>query len=76
MSLQNKYEGYSWIPTSKYKPIEIDGVKFIPEDHHVGETMFLINEIRKLAKLIDELEENQYFEDINNSVRSQIEDEN
>lgn len=50
MSTREPYEGYSWIKVKRAKPVEIDGVKYVTEEHHIEETTFLIEEVRKLAK--------------------------
>ncbi len=49
-----EYEGYKWIKVKKEDPVEIDGVKYVTEQHHIEETQFLINEIRKLSEKYDE----------------------
>ena len=50
-----KYEGYKWIKIPRSQPCEFDGQKYVSEDHHIQETSFLIEEVRSLAKRIDEL---------------------
>ena len=52
---QNHYEGYGWIKVKRVNPIEIAGIKYVPEQHHIDETSFLIEEIRRLAKQVDDL---------------------
>lgn len=52
---EKSYEGYGWIKVKRATPIEIDGNRYISEQHHVEETTFLIEEIRKLAKHVDDL---------------------
>ena len=51
------YEGYSWIKVPKYKMDESktweERYKEL-ESHHITETTFLINEIRKLASTTDD----------------------
>tara|TARA_R110000824_G_scaffold8450_4_gene38509 strand:+ start:8435 stop:8623 length:189 start_codon:yes stop_codon:yes gene_type:complete len=43
------YKGYKWIKVKREESVLIDGIKYVTEKHHVEETTFLINEIRKLA---------------------------
>lgn len=54
MSLSEHYADYKWIKVKRTTTVEIDGEKYVPEQHHIEETNFLIEEIRKLAKQIDE----------------------
>ena len=55
MSTKEPYEGFSWIKVKRAKAVEIDGQKWVTEEHHIEETTFLIEEVRKLAKELDEL---------------------
>lgn len=55
MSLSEHYAGYGWIKVKRAKAVEIDGERYVPEQHHIEETSFLLDEVRKLAKEIDEL---------------------
>lgn len=55
MTEAEKYQGYSWIKVKRSKPIDVDGVPHVSEAHHVEETTFLIDEVRKLAARVDEL---------------------
>lgn len=48
-----KYEGFGWIKVKRAKAVEISDKKYVPEEHHVEETSFLIKEIKKLAAIID-----------------------
>jgi hypothetical protein len=43
----------NWIKVKPAHTVEIDGVRYVSEEHHIEETTFLIEEIRKLAKLIE-----------------------
>lgn len=63
MSWEEKYEGYSWILVKKAETVEVGGVKYVPEDHHIDETTFLINEVIKLARMLDDREKllNEYY---------------
>lgn len=57
MSEASKYEGYKWIKVKKhtYDPNKTweENYKDLQE-HHVAETTFLIENIRELAKMLDE----------------------
>lgn len=55
MSTREPYEGYNWIKVKQAKSVEIDGQMWVTEEHHIEETTFLIDEVRKLAKELDEL---------------------
>lgn len=55
MSTKEPYEGYSWIKVKRAKPVEIDGQMWVTEEHHIEETNFLIDEVRKLAKELNGL---------------------
>lgn len=59
MTLSEQYAGYGWIKVKRAKAVEIDGEKYVPEQHHIEETNFLIEEVRKLAKEIDELKKQE-----------------
>lgn len=50
-----KYAGFGWIKVPRARPVEIDGISYVPEEHHVAETEFLIAEVRKLAAEVDHL---------------------
>lgn len=71
MSYTEKYKGYAWIKSKRHNFDE----EFSTEEnytdlmeHHVSETTFLIEEIRKLAKEIDEL---QYAARSSNTINEQ-----
>lgn len=63
MTESEKYDGYKWIKVKRATAFyatpcegEVgagDPVKVVPEDHHIEETSFMIEEIRKLAKKLD-----------------------
>ena len=58
MNKQEYYSDYKWIKVKRYVddpelPLETRLERL--EDHHMKETTFLLDEIRKLAKEIDEL---------------------
>lgn len=55
MSHTSHYSDYRWIKVPRSKPVEIDGEKYVTEEHHITETQFLIAEIRKLAEQMDDL---------------------
>ena len=58
MSKQEDYEGFKWIKVKKYKEnldLPADARYKLLEEHHIEETSFLIEEVRKLDKEIDEL---------------------
>ena len=55
MSTREVYEGYSWIKVKRAKPIKLHGEMYVTEEHHIEETTFLIEEVRKLAKELDDL---------------------
>jgi len=55
MSEADKYQGYSWIKVQRSKPVDVNGTPHVSEAHHIEETTFLIEEIRKLAARIDRL---------------------
>jgi len=50
----DQYSGFKWIKVKQAKLFVLDGEKYVPEKHHVTETSFLIEEIHKLARLLDE----------------------
>lgn len=54
--MKEQYEGYGWIKVKKYKMDESlsweERYKKLDE-HHVQETSFLIDEVRKLADMVD-----------------------
>jgi hypothetical protein len=58
MSEADKYQGYKWIKTKhvKFDPSKTwaENYKAL-EDHHVEETTFLIEEVRRLAEKIDRM---------------------
>lgn len=53
-----KYEGYSWIKVKRYKMDETksweERYKEL-EQHHIEETTFLIEEVRKLSEMYEQL---------------------
>lgn len=56
MNYTEKYSDYKWIKISRYKMD--DSLTWEErynqlDKHHIQETQFLIDEIRKLAKLLD-----------------------
>jgi hypothetical protein len=55
--MKEKYEGYGWVKVKKYNMDESvsweERYKQL-ENHHIQETKFLIDEIRKLSVIIDE----------------------
>mmetsp|Transcript_32006 Transcript_32006/g.44636 ORF Transcript_32006/g.44636 Transcript_32006/m.44636 type:complete len:263 (-) Transcript_32006:168-956(-) len=53
-SFAKKYKGHKWIKVKREKPVEINGRLYISEDHHIKETSFLIDTIRRLAAKLDE----------------------
>lgn len=58
--ISEKYEGYKWIKVSSFKDDESKSweERFrMLEKHHIEETTFLINEVRKLAGAIDSLDD-------------------
>ena len=69
MSTKQPYEGYSWIKVKRAKPVEIDGQKWVSEEHHIEETSFLIDEVRKLAKEIEERFEFQDALELKNTIK-------
>lgn len=59
-NLEKRYEGYAWIKVGRYRddPTLSWEERFrILEAHHVKETQFLIEEVRRLAKECDERNE-------------------
>jgi hypothetical protein len=55
-SLEKQYEGYGWIKVGRHRddPTLSWEERFrVLESHHVKETQFLIEEIRRLAKECD-----------------------
>lgn len=52
----SKYDDYSWIKVPRGKTIWAGDLspseKVVTEKHHIDETSFLIEEVRKLAKVI------------------------
>ncbi len=59
---QTDYEGYAWIKVPRYEddpnlPWEERYRRL--EEHHIAETTFLIAEVRKLAKRLDDSRSNQ-----------------
>jgi hypothetical protein len=58
LTLEADYEGYGWIKVKRAEAKwagDIDpATKVVPEEHHVEETTFLIEEVRKLAKRVDQ----------------------
>ncbi len=55
MTETERYSGYKWIRVPRSVPVELDGQRYVSEQHHIEETVFLIEEVRKLARQIDEL---------------------
>ena len=51
--MSKKYEGHDWIKFKRAKAVEISGKKYVSEKHHIEETSFLIEEIKKLVSIID-----------------------
>ena len=61
MSRSQDYEGYKWIKFKRHvdDPSKSWEERFRAlEEHHVKETTFLVDEVRKLAAEIDEKEQN------------------
>lgn len=61
MSRSQDYEGYKWIKVKRHvdDPSKSWEERFRAlEEHHVKETTFLVDEVRKLAAEIDEKEQN------------------
>jgi len=61
MSRSQDYEGYKWIKVKRHvdDPSKSWEERFRAlEEHHVKETTFLVDEVRKLAAEIDEKEPN------------------
>lgn len=64
MSFSEQYEGYKWIKVKKYivnEALSHEERYQELEKHHIEETSFLINEIRNLAKLADNIALNGDF---------------
>ena len=61
---EGEYQGYQWIKVKHHKPDPKKSWEERYKDlekHHVEETSFLIEEVRKLAKLLDQLcQEHRY----------------
>ncbi len=62
-SLEKRYEGFGWIKVGRHR--DDPGMSWeerfrILEDHHIRETQFLIEEIRRLAKECDKLTERSF----------------
>lgn len=55
MMYTEHYANYKWIKVKRAVPVEIDGTKYVSEEHHIEETSFLIDEVRRLAKIIDDI---------------------
>lgn len=57
MTESEKYDGYKWIKVKRataQRAGDVDpSTKVVSEEHHVEETSFLIEEIKKLAKKLD-----------------------
>jgi hypothetical protein len=59
VSYEKKYQSYQWIKVSRYQE---DASKSWEarykdlQDHHLQETTFLIEEVRRLARILDELD--------------------
>jgi len=53
LSYVDRYRGYKWIPIPREKPINVKGISYVTEAHHVAETKFLIQVIRELAVKLD-----------------------
>ena len=56
-SFQSHYEGYAWIKVPRYQDnpnLSWEERYQRLEKHHLAETVFLIEEVRKLAKMLDE----------------------
>jgi len=61
MNKQKYYEGYGWIKVKRFKPDESKSWEERYKDldqHHIDETTFLIDEIRRLAKELDKATDN------------------
>ena len=57
MSKVKDYEGYAWVKVKRYTPDENTTWQQRFEalqEHHIKETSFLIEEVRKLAKELDD----------------------
>lgn len=55
--MSNKYDGYGWIKVKKYRmdsSLSWEERYYQLDAHHVEETTFLIEEVRRLAKIVDE----------------------
>lgn len=73
MSEAEKYEGYKWIAVKRGFPVELNGVNFVYEDHHIAETSFLIDKVRELAKVIDTLRANvAYYQNLAEVSQQQV----
>ena len=58
MSLTQKYEGYKWVKVKRHTddPSKTWEERFRAlEEHHIKETTFLVDEVRKLAAEIDQI---------------------
>lgn len=55
-----KFEGYNWIKVPKFKIDPNDDPKISLkglEDHHTQETTFLINKVRELGAMLEEIKD-------------------
>ncbi len=60
--LEEKYRGYGWIKVPRYsmdESLSWEERYHLFDEHHLQETTFLIEEVRKLARQIDELNRNR-----------------
>lgn len=56
MRYAEKYSGYNWIKVCAFDKRDYEGDEEMfsgLEYHHIEETTFLINEVRKLAAILD-----------------------
>jgi hypothetical protein len=61
-SFEKRYEGYGWIKVARHRDdpdLSWEERFRILEKHHLAETEFLIDEVRRLAKECDRLKERQ-----------------
>lgn len=57
-NFEKRYEGFGWIKSGRHRDdpsLSWEERHRILEEHHVKETTFLIDEVRRLAKEIDAL---------------------